>query len=109
MVSDVPGGRHFLDHGSSMCVLAQISGFAPMTHDLGADGRRAGRASGVIDFGDITSGDPACDLGVAWIRRGPIAASYRSYSKKFALTYVPLCAYVLHGIVRRGRHHQGAK
>lgn len=26
-----------------------------------------GRVSGVIDFGDITSGDPACDLAVAWM------------------------------------------
>jgi aminoglycoside phosphotransferase (APT) family kinase protein len=27
----------------------------------------AGRVSGVIDFGDITSGDPATDLAVAWM------------------------------------------
>jgi aminoglycoside phosphotransferase (APT) family kinase protein len=26
-----------------------------------------GRVSGVIDFGDITAGDPACDLSVAWM------------------------------------------
>jgi aminoglycoside phosphotransferase (APT) family kinase protein len=26
-----------------------------------------GRVSGVIDFGDITSGDPAADLSVAWM------------------------------------------
>lgn len=26
-----------------------------------------GKISGVIDFGDITSGDPACDLSVAWM------------------------------------------
>jgi aminoglycoside phosphotransferase (APT) family kinase protein len=26
-----------------------------------------GRISGVIDFGDITSGDPATDLSVAWM------------------------------------------
>jgi aminoglycoside phosphotransferase (APT) family kinase protein len=26
-----------------------------------------GRLSGVIDFGDVTSGDPACDLAVAWM------------------------------------------
>lgn len=26
-----------------------------------------GQVSGVIDFGDITSGDPACDLSVAWM------------------------------------------
>jgi aminoglycoside phosphotransferase (APT) family kinase protein len=26
-----------------------------------------GRISGVIDFGDITSGDPAADLSVAWM------------------------------------------
>jgi orotidine-5'-phosphate decarboxylase len=28
---------------------------------------RHGRVSGVIDFGDITSGDPAADLSVAWM------------------------------------------
>lgn len=28
---------------------------------------RGGRVSGVIDFGDITSGDPATDLAVAWM------------------------------------------
>jgi aminoglycoside phosphotransferase (APT) family kinase protein len=26
-----------------------------------------GRISGVIDFGDITAGDPAADLSVAWL------------------------------------------
>ncbi len=26
-----------------------------------------GRLSGIIDFGDITAGDPATDLSVAWI------------------------------------------
>jgi aminoglycoside phosphotransferase (APT) family kinase protein len=26
-----------------------------------------GRISGVIDFGDVTSGDPATDLSVAWM------------------------------------------
>jgi hypothetical protein len=26
-----------------------------------------GRLTGVVDFGDITSGDPACDLGVVWM------------------------------------------
>jgi aminoglycoside phosphotransferase (APT) family kinase protein len=26
-----------------------------------------GRISGVIDFGDLTSGDPAADLSVAWM------------------------------------------
>ena len=26
-----------------------------------------GQVSGVIDFGDITAGDPACDLSVAWM------------------------------------------
>jgi len=30
----------------------------------------AGRVSAVIDFGDITSGDPATDLAVAWIILG---------------------------------------
>ncbi len=28
-----------------------------------------GRISGVIDFGDVTSGDPATDLSVAWMLR----------------------------------------
>lgn len=27
-----------------------------------------GQVSGVIDFGDITAGDPACDLSVAWMQ-----------------------------------------
>jgi aminoglycoside phosphotransferase (APT) family kinase protein len=31
----------------------------------------AGRVSGVIDFGDITSGDPASDLSVAWLLLPP--------------------------------------
>ena len=30
-----------------------------------------GRVSGVIDFGDITSGDPAVDLAVAWMLLPP--------------------------------------
>lgn len=28
---------------------------------------RSGRLSAVIDFGDVTSGDPACDIAVAWM------------------------------------------
>jgi len=28
---------------------------------------RDGRVSGVLDFGDITAGDPACDLSLAWM------------------------------------------
>ena len=28
---------------------------------------RGGKLSGVIDFGDITSGDPATDLSIAWM------------------------------------------
>lgn len=31
----------------------------------------AGNISGVIDWGDITSGDPACDLAIAWLLFGP--------------------------------------
>ena len=30
-----------------------------------------GQVSGVIDFGDITAGDPACDLSVAWMLLPP--------------------------------------
>jgi aminoglycoside phosphotransferase (APT) family kinase protein len=28
---------------------------------------RDGRVTGIIDFGDITAGDPAADLSVAWM------------------------------------------
>lgn len=35
------------------------------THPLNLLGHR-GHLAAVIDFGDITTGDPACDLGVAW-------------------------------------------
>ncbi|HEU4894257.1 MAG TPA: aminoglycoside phosphotransferase family protein [Acidimicrobiia bacterium] len=39
----------------------------------------AGRLSGVIDFGDITSGDPATDLAVAWmIFDRPARSRFRS-------------------------------
>jgi aminoglycoside phosphotransferase (APT) family kinase protein len=39
---------------------------------------RAGRLSGVLDFGDITSGDPATDLSVAWmLMRGPARSTFR--------------------------------
>jgi aminoglycoside phosphotransferase (APT) family kinase protein len=34
---------------------------------------REGKISGVIDWGDITSGDPACDLAVAWLLLPPSA------------------------------------
>jgi aminoglycoside phosphotransferase (APT) family kinase protein len=42
-----------------------------------------GRVSGVIDFGDITAGDPATDLSVAWMLlpadcRGAFRASYHA-------------------------------
>jgi aminoglycoside phosphotransferase (APT) family kinase protein len=42
-----------------------------------------GRISGVIDFGDITSGDPATDLSVAWMLlpagcHGAFRAAYRA-------------------------------
>jgi len=44
---------------------------------------RDGRVSGVIDFGDITGGDPATDLAVAWMLLPPehhpaFRAAYRS-------------------------------
>lgn len=44
---------------------------------------RSGRVSGVIDFGDITSGDPATDLAVAWLllpaaRHGVFRAAYEA-------------------------------
>jgi aminoglycoside phosphotransferase (APT) family kinase protein len=44
-----------------------------------------GRISGVIDFGDVTSGDPATDLSVAWMLlppecHGAFRAAYRSAS-----------------------------
>ena len=44
---------------------------------------RYGRVSGVIDFGDITSGDPATDLAVAWMLlplpcHGAFRAAYRT-------------------------------
>jgi aminoglycoside phosphotransferase (APT) family kinase protein len=44
---------------------------------------RDGRVSGVIDFGDITSGDPATDLAVAWMllpleQHAAFRAAYRS-------------------------------
>jgi aminoglycoside phosphotransferase (APT) family kinase protein len=32
---------------------------------------RAGRLIGVVDFGDLTAGDPATDLAVAWMLLGP--------------------------------------
>jgi aminoglycoside phosphotransferase (APT) family kinase protein len=40
-----------------------------------------GRLSGVIDWGDINAGDPACDLSVAWMMlapagHGPFRAAY---------------------------------
>ena len=44
-----------------------------------------GRISGVIDFGDITAGDPAADLSVAWMLppadcRGAFRDAYRAAS-----------------------------
>ena len=44
-----------------------------------------GRISGVIDFGDITAGDPATDLSVAWMLlpadcRGAFRDAYRAAS-----------------------------
>ena len=46
---------------------------------------RDGRVSGVIDFGDITAGDPATDLAVAWMllpleQHATFRAAYRSAS-----------------------------
>jgi len=34
---------------------------------------RDGRLAGVVDWGDLTAGDPACDLAVAWMLLGPEA------------------------------------
>ncbi len=34
-----------------------------------------GRLSGVLDFGDLTAGDPATDLSVAWMLLGESARS----------------------------------
>ncbi len=67
-----------------------------------------GQVSGVIDFGDITSGDPATDLAVAWLllpaaRHGAFRAAYeaaggladdalwrraRGWALNFALVYL---------------------
>ena len=39
---------------------------------------RAGRLSGVLDFGDVTAGDPATDLSVAWmLLRGSARSAFR--------------------------------
>jgi aminoglycoside phosphotransferase (APT) family kinase protein len=39
---------------------------------------RAGRLSGVLDFGDVSAGDPATDLSVAWmLLRGTARSSFR--------------------------------
>lgn len=37
---------------------------------------RNGRLAAVIDFGDLTAGDPAVDLAVAWMMRWPAAARH---------------------------------
>ncbi len=51
---------------------------------------RRGLISGVIDFGDITSGDPATDLAVAWMllplpSHGAFRAAYRTARKGSAV------------------------
>lgn len=38
-----------------------------------------GRLSGVIDFGDLTSGDPATDLSVLWMLPGSIRARFNAW------------------------------
>ena len=39
---------------------------------------RAGRLAGVLDFGDLTAGDPATDLSVAWmLLRKPARSAFR--------------------------------
>ena len=39
---------------------------------------RDGRLSGVLDFGDLTAGDPATDLSVAWmLLREPARSTFR--------------------------------
>ena len=35
--------------------------------------QRGGRLTAVIDFGDVTAGDPATDLATAWLTFGPAA------------------------------------
>ena len=42
---------------------------------------RDGRLSGVLDFGDLTAGDPATDLSVAWmLLREPARSTFRDLS-----------------------------
>ena len=36
-----------------------------------------GRLSAVIDFGDVTSGDPATDLSIAWMVQSPFRPALR--------------------------------
>lgn len=68
---------------------------------------RAGALAGVIDFGDITSGDPATDLAVAWTLLGPAdrpalrAAAGRegdaaTWARARAWALHLGCAYLLH-------------
>ncbi len=38
-----------------------------------------GRLAGVIDFGDLTSGDPATDLAIRWMLPGPMRASFDTW------------------------------
>ncbi len=40
----------------------------------------AGRLSGLIDFGDLTSGDPATDLSVLWMLPSEIRARFNAWS-----------------------------
>jgi aminoglycoside phosphotransferase (APT) family kinase protein len=39
-----------------------------------------GRLSGVIDFGDLTSGDPATDLSLLWMLPRPIRARFEAWA-----------------------------
>ena len=43
-----------------------------------------GRVSAVIDFGDITSGDPACDLAIIWMLLPPAerALFWQTYASR---------------------------
>lgn len=54
--------------------------------------QQAGRVSGVIDFGDLTAGDPAVDFIVAWM----LPAAARAALREFAGSYDP-------GLWDRGR------
>ena len=59
---------------------------------------RDGRIDAVIDFGDITSGDPATDLAVGWMLfEPPVRASFReSYGRADDATWARARGWALH-------------